>query len=48
MSLYIDAQGKTLSQALLRCEVEVPEFMLSTIRVENAACEGELAPRPLR
>jgi hypothetical protein len=45
MSLFIDAQGKTLSQALLRCEVEVPEFLLSSIRPENAPCEGELVPR---
>ena len=43
-SLFIDAQGKTLSQALLRCEVEVPEALLGTIRVEDAACAGELAP----
>jgi len=45
MSLFIDAQGKTLSQALLRCEVEVPEFLLSSIRPENVPCEGELVPR---
>jgi hypothetical protein len=43
-SLFIDAQGKTLSQALLRCEVEVPEALLGTIHPEDAACAGELAP----
>jgi len=42
LSLFIDAQGKTLSQALLRCEVEVPEALLASIRSENAPCEGEL------
>jgi hypothetical protein len=41
-SLFIDAQGKTLSQALLRCVVEVPEALLGTIRLEDAACPGEL------
>jgi hypothetical protein len=41
-SLFIDAQGKTLSQALLRCEVEVPEALLGTIHPENAPCPGEL------
>ena len=42
MSLFIDAQGKTLSQALLRCKVEIPAGLLSTISAENEACEGEL------
>lgn len=42
MSLFIDAQGKTLSQALLRCEMEIPEVLLTTIRPENAPCAGEL------
>ena len=42
MSLFIDAQGKTLSQALLRCELDMPEVLLSTIRSENAPCAGEL------
>ena len=42
MSLYLDAQGKTLSQALLRCEVEVPEALLATIAPEQRACPGEL------
>ena len=43
-SLLIDAQGKTLSQALLRCEVEIPEALLGTIHVGDGACAGELAP----
>ena len=43
-SLFIDAQGKTLSQALLRCEVEIPEALLGTIHPEDAACAGELVP----
>lgn len=42
MSLQIDAQGKTFSQALLRCEVEIPYDLLSTIQPENRACSGEL------
>lgn len=42
MSLQIDAQGKTFSQALLRCEVEVPQDLLMTIFPENRACSGEL------
>ncbi len=42
LSLFIDAQGKTLSQALLRCEVEVPGALLATILPENAPCPGEL------
>jgi hypothetical protein len=41
-SLFIDAQGKTLSQALLRCEVEVPETLLATIHPQDAPCPGEL------
>jgi hypothetical protein len=41
-SLLIDAQGKTLSQALLRCVVEIPEDLIATIRSEDAACPGEL------
>jgi hypothetical protein len=44
MSLFIDAQGKTLSQALLRCEVEVPEAVLASIAPDQAPCEGELVP----
>ena len=44
MSLFIDAQGKTLSQALLRCEVEVPLALLATLAEENLPCAGELNP----
>lgn len=44
MSLHIDAQGKTLSQALLRCRVEVPEDLLQTIESVNACTSGELCP----
>ena len=43
-SLFIDAQGKTLSQALLRCEVAAPAALLATIQPEDAACPGELVP----
>lgn len=42
MSLRLDAQGKTLAQSLLRCEVEVPTALLATIAQENRACPGEL------
>ncbi|MES2614804.1 MAG: acyclic terpene utilization AtuA family protein [Bdellovibrionota bacterium] len=45
MSLQIDAQGKTFSQALLRCEVDIPETLLLTIDTENKACAGELVRR---
>ena len=44
MSLYLDAQGKTLSQALLRCLVDVPEAVLATIAPEQRPCPGELHP----
>lgn len=44
LSLFIDAQGKTLSQALLRCEVDVPAALFETIRPEDQACPGELIP----
>ena len=44
MSLFLDAQGKTLAQALLRCEVEVPEALLATIAPEEQPCTGELHP----
>lgn len=44
-SLQIDAQGKTFSQALLRCEVDIPETLLATIIPENKACAGELVRR---
>jgi len=45
MSLQIDAQGKTFSQALLRCEVDIPEVLLCTIAPENKSCAGELVRR---
>lgn len=41
MSLKIDAQGKTYSQALLRCVVDVPESLLKTIPTEYASCSEE-------
>ncbi len=43
VSLAIDAQGKTLAQALLRCEVELPAALLATIGAENQPCPGELS-----
>jgi hypothetical protein len=43
-SLFLDAQGKTLAQALLRCEVELPEALLATIAPEARPCPGELRP----
>jgi len=43
-SLFLDAQGKTLSQALLRCVVEVPAALLDTIAPEDRPCPGELTP----
>jgi len=42
MSLHIDAQGKTLAQALLRCRVEIPAPLLDTIQPEDLPCPGEL------
>jgi hypothetical protein len=42
MSLCIDAQGKTLSQALLRCEMEIPLSLLSTIDADHQAPPSEL------
>ncbi|MEY2987003.1 MAG: hypothetical protein RJB13_524, partial [Pseudomonadota bacterium] len=45
MSLCIDAQGKTLSQALLRCEMDVPVALLKTIDSLHAAPESELFKR---
>lgn len=42
MSLQIDAQGKTFSQALLRYKVVVPKELLETISQEDRACPGEL------
>ena len=44
VSLFMDPQGKTYSQALLRCRVEVPRLLLDTIAPENAPCPGELNP----
>jgi hypothetical protein len=42
LSLFVDAQGKTFSQALLRCVVEVPQALLSTVAPAARACPGEL------
>lgn len=42
VSLHIDAQGKTYSQALLRCRVDVPRGLLDTIRPQDAASSLEL------
>ncbi|MEY4065723.1 MAG: hypothetical protein RIR26_1931 [Pseudomonadota bacterium] len=42
MSLCIDAQGKTLSQALLRCELEIPLSLLTTVAIENRAPDSEI------
>jgi hypothetical protein len=41
MTLDIDAQGKTLAQALLRCEVVVPKALLSTIARDNQFTPAE-------
>jgi hypothetical protein len=43
MSLYTDAQGKTLSQALLRCEVNVPRSLLQSIAARDLCPPGELS-----
>lgn len=48
VSLHLDAQGKTLAQALLRCEVEVPAALLATIAPENRPCPGEIVPEGSR
>lgn len=45
-SLFLDPQGKTLSQALLRCEIEIPQALLDTIAPEDAASPGELVEVP--
>lgn len=42
MSLCIDAQGKTLSQALLRCEMDIPLELLSSIDFEHRAPDSEI------
>jgi hypothetical protein len=41
-SLRLDAQGKTLSQAVLRCEVIAPRHLLATIRPEDRPSRSEL------
>ncbi len=41
-SLFLDAQGKTLSQALLRCKVEIPTGLLTSIQPGDGPCPGEL------
>ena len=41
-SLKLDAQGKTLAQALLRCRVTVPVSLLGTVAEQDAPCPGEL------
>jgi hypothetical protein len=46
VSLRLDAQGKTLAQALLRCRVAVPEALLATIAPGDGACPGELGGDP--
>jgi hypothetical protein len=43
LSLFLDAQGKTLAQALLRCQVEPPAALLATIGAGDGPCPGELA-----
>lgn len=42
MSLCIDAQGKTLSQALLRCEMDIPLELIPTIDALHAAPDCEI------
>lgn len=42
MSLCIDAQGKTLSQALLRCSMKIPVALLETIDDVHRAPESEI------
>ncbi|MBM3381873.1 MAG: DUF1446 domain-containing protein [Betaproteobacteria bacterium] len=42
MSLCIDAQGKTLSQALLRCEMEIPLGLFASIDTLHAASNSEI------
>lgn len=43
VSLHTDAQGKTYGQALLRCVVEVPSDLLSTIAAADASTSEELS-----
>ncbi len=48
-SLRLDAQGKTLAQALLRCQVSVPRRLLDTIERKNRPGRSELlSPRGRR
>jgi hypothetical protein len=42
VSLHIDAQGKTYSQALLRCRVSIPAALLETIAPEDRSTSREL------
>lgn len=42
MSLCIDAQGKTLSQALLRCTLDIPVGLLETIDAAHRAPDSEI------
>jgi hypothetical protein len=42
VSLHTDAQGKTYSQALLRCRVEVPSGLLDTIADADRPTSSEL------
>jgi len=44
VSLRLDAQGKTLACALMRCEVEVPVALLATIAPDHRPCHGDLVP----
>jgi hypothetical protein len=46
-SLRLDAQGKTLAQALLRCQVTVPRRLLLTIPRDQRPSRCELLPRGL-
>jgi hypothetical protein len=46
VSLHLDAQGKTLAQALLRCRVKVPEALLATLAPDDQPCPGELGEMP--
>jgi len=43
VSLFTDAQGKTYSQALLRCRVEVPRALLDTVDSSDRASSTELS-----
>ena len=43
VSLHIDAQGKTYSQALLRCRVAIPAALLETVAPPDRATSRELS-----